>query len=351
MYPFYRKSGVKVNPNDQVGGGAFGTVYGCFSDTEGPVVMKQVVAVDRKAYLMIMNEISIQDYVAKELNLAPKIIRIEYGYETVKGDSPRSVYGVINIYQERMNTTLLKFIEALISARPFAMHTVFVIIRTLLRRVAEAAVLLCQENGTKILHGDLGPANVLLDIEMPTAKACAIHMTTAVQTCRIFIIDYGYSAQYNKDFGVRVSPKFSSLRYYHRFPVWYDRAFFLFTTVGLCANRLSMPVADVLRRLTPDWISSEVFNEAVKTYATKDKWQWHEMWEEYRKQYQLLPEKLVYDTVNMDVDSVIIEQEHATDPGGVVEKFHTTVSSNYGGFEKQLPHVVDFSGNPFWSKR
>lgn len=352
MHPFYRNSIPKVNPNDRVGGGTFGEVYGCIvQGEEPPCVVKEVVVCDMKSYYMTMNEIAIQNYVAERLGLAPKITRVDFSEETVSGKSPSNALRIVNIYQDRMDTTLMGFIEALLSAKTFPLPTIFAIIRTLLRRVAEAAARLNPNEGAKILHGDLGPSNVLIDADIPKARACALKTMDAVQKCRVMIIDYGYSAEYQYNFLTRLSGKFSNLRYYHTFPVWYDRAFLLFTTVGLCATRLSLGVADVLRRLAPDWISREVFDDAIKKYATKDRWQWCEIWETYRIQYALMPEKRDSETLSISACSIIIEEGHDRQPLGTLEETCVEFdASNHSGSKEQPSRLVSLSGNPFWAR-
>jgi serine/threonine protein kinase len=221
-------SSIKIDPDVVVGRGTFGTVYGCtVSDGTIPIVGKEVVTQDISSHLWAVNEVGVQQYVHATFGCAPYIARVDYGPEPVRRNSPNSFYRVVTIYQERLQTSLGAFIKHMIRNRFTSFSVTIDIIKVLLDRVAEEAKRFGETVSTPlVLHGDLTPDNVLLGMKLPHGRMSMSEVQEQVRTCRICIIDYGYSALYSPGLRTRLSACYTRLRYHHTFPVWYDRAFF-----------------------------------------------------------------------------------------------------------------------------
>ena len=354
MLPTYCQRGISPNPNDEVGGGSFGKVYGCRVERGPPLVVKEVVTNDERAYALVLNEISIQATVASTMSLAPQIVGVEFGSETLAGRSPNDTYRIVKIYQERLGASMYHLIGHLCSGHRLPLNALLQVVGILLARVAEAVKEFDnRRGGNKIMHGDLGPANVLLGIPIPPAHVSSAAIFEMVRTCRICIADYGYAAEYHPILSSRMTARHTRMRYYHRFPAWYDRAFLLFTTAGLCAERLRLPVADILRRLQPDWISLDVFHDAVKTFATPDEWQWGAVWEAYRAAYNLGEGKRLSDRLSHSSSRPSIPEDDV----GPAEALLGGHTSGQGPAIQRASPVgpvlvsSDFSEHPFWGRK
>ena len=348
-------AGITIDPDVVVGRGTFGTVYGCIAD-DGvvPVVGKQVVTQDMNSHIWAMNEVGVQQYVYATFGCAPYIERVDYGPEPVRRNSPNSFYRVVTIYQERLETSLGSFIKSLIQGRFAPFDATMATIKILLGRVAAEVQRFGETTSTSlVLHGDLTPDNVLLGMAMPNRRMSISEIQESARTCRICIIDYGYAALYSPGLRTRLSPCYTRLRYHHSFPVWYDRAFFLFTSVGHVAYHMRCPVQAVLRFLKPDWITVETFHAAVADHAGTDVWQWIEVWESYCAEHGIVLRKRVSGGLQPATPTTSIPSEsHVTTsvgvPDGSLRGLQPPVHDDPQ--QRAVSGHVSISDHPFWGR-
>lgn len=348
-------SSIKIDPDVVVGRGTFGTVYGCtVDDGAAPIVGKEVITQDMNTHLWAVNEVGVQQYVHATFGCAPYIARVDYGPEPVRRNSPNSFYRVVTIYQERLQTSLGAFIKHMVRNRIASFSVTIDIIKLLLDRVANEAKSFGETVSTPlVLHGDLTPDNVLLGMKLPQGRVSVSEVQEQVRTCRICIIDYGYSALYSPGLRTRLSACYTHLRYHHTFPVWYDRAFFLFTSVGQIAQNMTCPVQTILRFMKPSWITVEVFHAVAVENAGKDVWQWIEFWEPYFNEQGLVLGKRISAGLQQDAPAISIPSESHDAPAVVISDrdVRGRQPPDHDGAPRHTVSGPDsVSDHPFWGR-